>query len=102
MKRVLWWSLGIAAGLWFANQFRGSQTYRRLVAYDLNHCSREQLLSIPGMDEDSVDRIIDNRPYRHRLDLVARMVVPSGVYQGIREYVDVPVREAARSRDVAS
>lgn len=102
MKRLLSWGLGIAAGLWLANQFRSTQTYRRFISYDLNHCSREQLLSIPGMDEDSVDRIIENRPYRHRLDLVARMVVPSGVYQGIRDYVDVPAFEATRSVNVAS
>ena len=102
MKRLLWWGLGITVGLWVANQFRGTRTYRRLVAYDLNHCSREQLLSIPGVDESDADRIIENRPYRHRLDLVARMVVPSGVYQGIRDYVDVPLSAARSSINVAS
>jgi hypothetical protein len=68
----------------------------------LNQCSRESLLLVPGLTEILADRIIENRPYRHRLDLVARMVVPSGIYQGIRDLVDVDGGTAARSVNVAS
>lgn len=104
MKRILFWTAGIVAGLWIANELRiaGARIARRAAALDLNQCSREQLLGVQGLTEVLVDRIIENRPYRHRLDLVARMVVPSGIYQEIRERVDVDGDSAARTVDVAS
>lgn len=103
MKRLLLWTAGIVVGLWVANELReaGVRLYRR-ANVDLNQCSREDLLRVPGLTEALADRIIDNRPYRHRLDLVARMVVPSGVYQNIRDMVGVEAPAARRSVNVAS
>ncbi len=103
MKRFLLWSAGILAGLWLANELREAGV--RLAggsSIDLNQCSREDLLRVPGLSEMLADRIIDNRPYRHRLDLVARMVVPSGVYQNIRDLVNVDGGTMSRSVNVAS
>jgi hypothetical protein len=102
MKRIMFWGLGIAAGLWLVNQVRGTRSFHRFLAIDLNKCSREELLKVQGLDETLADRIIENRPYRHRLDLVARMVVPSGVYQSIRDRVDVTENAAQRPVNVAS
>ena len=104
MKRFLLWTAGIAAGLWIASEFRRagvrlSSAVRRL---DLNQCSREDLLKVPGVTDVLADRILENRPYRHRLDLVARMVVPSGVYQGMRDLVDVETSASTKSVNVAS
>ncbi len=91
MKRIVLWTAGIFCGLWVAGQLReaGSRVTKRNAALDLNECTREDLLALPGMNGTFTDRIIANRPYRHRLDLVARMVVPSGIYQNIRDLVDV-------------
>ncbi|HEY3929572.1 MAG TPA: hypothetical protein VGL89_14450 [Candidatus Koribacter sp.] len=102
MKRLIFWTAGIALGLWAVNQLRGGRALRRLTALDLNQCSREDLLAIPGLTASLVDRIIDNRPYHHRLDLVARMVIPSGIYQTIRDRVDVSAAAAKRPINVAS
>lgn len=102
MKRLVFWTAGIVLGIWAVKQFSQSGTMRRLTALDLNRCSREDLLAVPGLNEMLVDRIIENRPYRHRLDLVARMVIPSGIYQEIRERVDVSDKAADRSVNVAS
>ncbi len=98
MKRFILWTAGIVVGLWIAKELRDAGV--RLTgpnSVDLNQCSREDLLRVPGLSESLADRIIDNRPYRHRLDLVARMVVPSGVYQNIRDLVDVNATAAHRS-----
>lgn len=104
MKRFVFWTAGIVAGLWIAKELRDAS--RRIAEaraiVDLNQGSREDLLRIPGVTESVADRIIDNRPYRHRLDLVARMVIPSGVYQNIRDMVDVSARSAESSVNVAS
>lgn len=104
MKRMSLWTAGIVVGLWVARELRrGSARLKRLAAKtDLNRCSREDLLRIPGLTEAMADRIVENRPYRHRLDLVARMVVPSGVYQAIREQVDVDASSAVKAVNVAS
>jgi hypothetical protein len=103
MKRFLLWAAGAAAVFWVASQIRqaGTRIAQRKAALDLNHCSRDALLRVPGLTEVLVDRIIENRPYRHRLDLVARMVVPSGIYQNIRERVDVDGNTAGRAVKVA-
>lgn len=104
MKRLVLWSAGIVVGLWVANEVRraASRRSKHAAALDLNRCSREQLLGVPGLTEGLADRILENRPYRHRLDLVARMVVPSGVYQNIRDLVDVDGATAGQSVNVAS
>jgi DNA uptake protein ComE-like DNA-binding protein len=104
MKCFVLWTAGIVAGLWVAKELRDAA--RRIAEsnaiVDLNQGSREALLRIPGLTEPLADRIIDNRPYRHRLDLVARMVIPSGVDQNIRDMVDVHGRTAETSVNVAS
>jgi hypothetical protein len=104
MKHFVLWTAGIVAGLWIAKELRDASHRIGLskATVDLNQGSREDLLRIPGVSESLADRIIDNRPYRHRLDLVARMVIPSGVYQNIRDQVDVSARAAENAVNVAS
>jgi len=104
MKRFVLWTAGIVCGLWIAGQLReaGGRVAKRSAGLDLNQCTREDLLALPGMTVAFTDRIIANRPYRHRLDLVARMVVPSGIYQNIRDLVDVETDAAGRSVHAAS
>jgi DNA uptake protein ComE-like DNA-binding protein len=104
MKRFVFWTAGIVLGVWAVNQVRraGARLSHAISRIDLNQCSREDLLGVPGITEPLADRIIENRPYRHRLDLVARMVIPSGIYQQIRDLVDVADGTANKSVNVAS
>lgn len=104
MKRFVLWTAGIVFGFWVAGQLRdaGNRVGKSISALDLNQCTREDLLALPGMNGVFTDRIIANRPYRHRLDLVARMVVPSGIYQNIRDLVDVDVSGTGHSVHAAS
>ena len=55
---------------------------------DLNTASHEDLLKL-GVDGEMSDRILDNRPYRNKLDLLSRMVIPQGAYDLIRNRVGV-------------
>jgi DNA uptake protein ComE-like DNA-binding protein len=60
---------------------------------DLNTCTREELAKLPGMREDVLDRVIENRPYRNKLDLVSRLVLPQYEYEQVSQLVVVRDRE---------
>ena len=55
---------------------------------DLNSAGIEQLQSL-GLDAGSADRLMENRPYRNKLDLLSRMVLPQDIYSGIKDKVGV-------------
>ncbi|HET9695767.1 MAG TPA: helix-hairpin-helix domain-containing protein [Terriglobales bacterium] len=60
---------------------------------DLNTCSREELAKLPGIRPDVLDRVIENRPYRNKLDLVSRLVLPQFEYEQMSHLVVVRDRE---------
>jgi len=66
---------------------------------DINSATREQLMSLGIVDSMTLDRIQEYRPYRNKLELVSRMVVPQAVYQRIRG--DIVVRGAGEPVKVA-
>jgi hypothetical protein len=47
-----------------------------------------ELLNL-GLDQNSVDRVIENRPYRSKLELVSRMVLAEGEYAAVRDRIAV-------------
>ena len=55
---------------------------------DLNLAKQTELLTL-GLDPESLDRLVENRPYRTKLELVSRMILPESVYAGIRDKVAV-------------
>lgn len=54
---------------------------------DINHASADELLKVPGMTPSWAGRIVRFRPYRTRQDLLDRGVLPSDVYDRIKDYV---------------
>jgi len=42
-----------------------------------------------GLDTESVNRLIENRPYRNKGELLSRMVVPQEVYAAIKDKIAV-------------
>lgn len=55
---------------------------------DLNEADGAQLQEL-GLDPQSVERLIENRPYRSKLELVSRMVLAEAVYTTIKDKVAV-------------
>ena len=53
---------------------------------DLNHATVEKLTKVPGMTRTWAARIVRFRPYRAKNDLLDRGVVPSEVYQRIKDW----------------
>lgn len=51
---------------------------------DINHASRAQLKTLPGIGDAEAERIVAGRPYLTKAELVTRQVLPAGVYQALR------------------
>lgn len=65
---------------------------------DINHAGLADLLKIPGMTPSWAGRIVRFRPYRTKQDLLDQGVVPSNVYDRIKDYV-IAHREKLGTRD---
>lgn len=68
---------------------------------DLNVATEEQLQELPGIGPALSARIVENRPYRGKLELVSRMVIPEGVYERIKHEIDVSDEATNASIEVA-
>lgn len=65
---------------------------------DLNSANADQLTEL-GVSAETQERLIENRPYRTKLELVARMVLSPAEYAAIKDRVSVA--EANESVKVA-
>jgi DNA uptake protein ComE-like DNA-binding protein len=54
---------------------------------DINHASVEELTKVPGLTASWAGRIVRFRPYRTKQDLFEKGVVPSDVYDRIKDFV---------------
>ena len=55
---------------------------------DLNEAGREKLKEL-NLNPDSLERIIENRPYRSKLELISRMILSEAEYETVREKIGV-------------
>lgn len=56
---------------------------------DLNIATEEELQELGGIGPALSARIVENRPYRGKLELVSRMVIPEAVYERIKNEIGV-------------
>ena len=56
---------------------------------DINHASKAQLESLPGISPATADRIIANRPYAKRDDLLSRGILTRREYERISDQLTV-------------
>jgi competence protein ComEA len=54
---------------------------------DINHASMGELLKIPGITSTWAVRIVRFRPYRTKRDLLDRGVLPSDIYDRIKDSI---------------
>jgi len=54
---------------------------------DLNSASEADLMMIPGIGDAYAKKIVQNRPYKRKDELVQKKVVPQATYDKIKDHI---------------
>jgi len=54
---------------------------------DINSASRKELMTLPGIGAAQADKIVANRPYLTKTELVSKNVLPVGPYVSIKSRI---------------
>ena len=85
---------GLASG-------RAQRAARMLSTIDLNKSDAEDFVAL-GLTPEMAERIIENRPYRSRLELLERFVLTKVDFDAIKHRVGIDVAHAHDAVQVAS
>ena len=83
--------LGVFSGAWIiASRRRRADAGRSFVnrsTININEASQQEIMQALGLDAELAERIVEQRPYPSKVDLLGRMVIPEGVYNSIKHRI---------------
>lgn len=82
--------LGIFSGAWIiASRRRAgrSRSSANRSVININEASQQEIMQSLGLDADVAERIVEQRPYPSKIDLLGRMVVPEEIYNSIKHRI---------------
>src|SRR4030095_10525877 len=68
---------------------------------DLNNASKAELMTLPSVGGAEATKIIHNRPYGSKVDLVTKAGLPEGLYVAVRNQVVVNDMKKPASKQAA-
>ena len=83
--------LGIFSGAWLiAARRRHTQVSRSFInrsTININEASQQEIMQALGLNAELAERIVEQRPYPSKIDLLGRMVIPGEVYDSIKNRI---------------
>lgn len=68
----------------FAQVSRDQPAAKKMEPVDINTASAEELQSVKGIGDAYAKKIIENRPYKGKDELVSKNVIPQATYDKIK------------------
>ena len=79
--------LGIFSGAWIIASRRRRLMGLNRSLININEASQQEIMQALGLDADLAERIVEQRPYPSKIDLLGRMVIPGEVYNSIKNRI---------------
>jgi competence protein ComEA len=65
---------------------------------DINSASKDELMTLNGVGEETAEKIIAARPYQAKNELVKKKIVSQRIYKNIKEHIIAHRTEAATEK----
>ncbi|MGZ4874710.1 MAG: ComEA family DNA-binding protein [Candidatus Angelobacter sp.] len=64
-----------------------SRSFTNRSTININEASQQEIMQVLGLNAELAERIVEQRPYPSKIDLLGRMVIPGEVYDSIKNRI---------------